>query len=251
MTIDAVTFDLGGFPSVSLSLVSSDGLAPLPMPLEGSVEKFRQFMDDGNSQQQPDVSRGLAAIAQGLVERPETTDAPAVVVRQDAAEAPVVVERHETTDAPVAVDRRETIDASQVSRPKSQDFRLASDVSRPIQNARPVPAADVPRETPRVVEAPRVVEMPRVVESPRVVETPRAAEAPVVVETPHITETPQVIETPRVVETPTVVAEKSISHVTPDPLAPRVAEVVVERREAKVESQVSRPTSQDSRLVSV
>ena len=170
MTIDAMTFDLGGFPSVSLSLVSSDGLAPLPMPLEGSVEKFRQFMDGGAQQQQPDVSRGLAAIAQGLVERPETTDAPVAVERHDAVEVPVVVERHETTDAPVAVERRETIDESQVSRPKSQDFRLASDVSCPTQNARPTPAADVPRETPRVVEAPRVVEMPRAVEIPRVVE---------------------------------------------------------------------------------
>ena len=70
MTIDAMAFDLGGIPSVSLSLVSSDGLAPLPLPLDGSVEKFHQFMDDGNpQQQQPDVSRGLAAIAQGLVER--------------------------------------------------------------------------------------------------------------------------------------------------------------------------------------
>ena len=68
MTIDAMTFDLGGFPSVSLSLVSSDGLAPLPMPLEGSVEKFRQFMEDGEQQPQADVGRGLAAIAQGLVE---------------------------------------------------------------------------------------------------------------------------------------------------------------------------------------
>ena len=114
MTVDAVTFDLGGFPSVSLSLVSSDGLAPLPMPLEGSVEKFRQFMDDGAQQQQPDVSRGLAAIAQGLVESPEATDAPVAVERHDAVEVPVVVERHETPDAPVAVERRETIDETRL-----------------------------------------------------------------------------------------------------------------------------------------
>ena len=101
-----------------------------------------------------------------------------------------------------------------------------SDVSRPIQNARPTPAADVPRETPRV------------------------AGAPTVVETPVVAEAPRAVEAPRVVETPTVVAEKSVSHVTPDPLAPRVAEVVVERRETTDEPHVSRPTSQDSRLAS-
>ena len=215
MTVDALTFDLGGFPSVSLSLVSSDGLAPLPMPLEGSVEKFRQFMDDGNSQQQPDVSRGLAAIAQGLVESPEAADAPVAVEKSETIDTPAVVEKPETTDTPAVVKRPETIDASRVSRPTSQDSRLVSDVSRPIQNARPTPAADVPRETPRVAEAPTVVETPVVAEAPRAVETPRVAEAPVVAEVPTV------VEAPRVAEAPSVVAEKPIPRVTPDPLAPR------------------------------
>ena len=230
MTVDAVTFDLGGFPLVSLSLVSSDGLAPLPMPLEGSVEKFRQFME-GGEQQQADVGRGLAAIAQGLVERPEATDAPVAVEKPETIDTPAVVEKPETTDTPAVVKRPETIDASRVSRPTSQDSRLVSDVSRP--DSRPLPAAYVPRETQRVVESPRAIETPTVVETPRVVESPRVVETPTVVESPRAVETPTVVEAPRVAEATVVaeaptVAEKPIPRVTPAPLAPRVAEVVVE-----------------------
>ena len=78
MMIDAMTFDLGGSPSVSLSLVSSEGLEPLPMPmsLEGQVEKFNQFMNGDAQERRPDVSLGLKALAQVLVERRETIDAP-------------------------------------------------------------------------------------------------------------------------------------------------------------------------------
>ena len=78
MMIDAMTFDLGGSPSVSLSLVSSEGLEPLPMPmsLEGQVEKFNQFINGDAQERRPDVSLGFKALAQVLVERRETLDAP-------------------------------------------------------------------------------------------------------------------------------------------------------------------------------
>ena len=91
MMIEAMTFDLGGSPSVSLSLVSSDGLAPLSLPIEGSVEKFRQFME-GDARQQPDVSCGLAALSQKLAASRETADAPHVppVTSQDASLASAV-----------------------------------------------------------------------------------------------------------------------------------------------------------------
>ena len=91
MMIEAMTFDLGGSPSVSLSLVSSDGLAPLSLPIEGSVEKFRQFME-GDARQQPDVSCGLAALSQELAASRETADAPHVppVTSQDASLASAV-----------------------------------------------------------------------------------------------------------------------------------------------------------------
>ena len=158
MTAGTITFDIGGISPASLNLVSSDGLAPLPMPvsLEGQIEKFNKFMDGGAHERRSDISLGLAEIAQGLDIGRETV-------------------------APVTDVRHETIDASQVSRLASQDTRLASDVSRPAIASRPtpdsrlLPAADVPRvaEAPVAVEAPRAIETPvsRVALDPRVAET--------------------------------------------------------------------------------
>ena len=81
----------------------------------------------------------------------------------------------------------------------------------------------MPRETPTIVEAPRVAETPRAVETPTIVEAPRVAETPRAIESPRVVEAPVVAEAPTVVEAP-VAVEKPVSHVTPDPLAPRVAE---------------------------
>ena len=83
--IDAITFDFGGFPSIELQLVSSEGLAPLPMPTvfrqsalpqpsPDAVRRFQAAMEDGvprEDSKSADTSRTLP-ISHVTLEAPST-----------------------------------------------------------------------------------------------------------------------------------------------------------------------------------
>ena len=93
MTIEAVSFDLGASASVRLQLVSSDGLAPLPMPFNGKDDKFSQLLDGGVGGRSPDVSRGLAALSWTIEKlRREPSDATKVSCLTHESPVPVVVD---------------------------------------------------------------------------------------------------------------------------------------------------------------
>ncbi len=59
MTIDAITFEIGGSPSVELQLATSDGLAPLPLPQppQDAVRRFQAAMEDGVPREDSNISR--------------------------------------------------------------------------------------------------------------------------------------------------------------------------------------------------
>ena len=273
MTAGTITFDIGGISPARLNLVSSDALAPLPMPvsLEVQIEKFNKFMDGGAHERRSDVSLDLAAaLAQGLdigretaapvaVEAPRAIEAPVSRVALDPRVAETTVVRHETVDEPEAVVRHETADASQVSRLAPQDTRLASDVSRlaiasrPAPDSRPLPAADVPR----VAEAPTAVEVPRAIETPvsRVALDPRVVEAPVAVEVPRVIETPvsRVALDPRVAETPVSTGEPPRpARLSPETVSfaerPRTAAIVAEKTVVEVQNPAMAVVSQSVAL---
>ncbi len=261
MMIDAMTFDLGGSPSVSLSLVSSEGLEPLPMPmsLEGQVEKFNQFINGDAQERRPDVSLGFKALAQVLVERRETLDAPQA--SRPASDEVIAEPRfYDVVRPPRPCNKGEGALAT-------SGFAITSDASRPAPASRPLPAADAPcvvemlvtAETPRVVEEPVVVEKPvshvveatverrETIDASQVsrlvpqdsrpasqVSRPAIASRPLpAADAPRVAETPVAAETPRVVEAPMAVE------------IPRVAEATVARRETIDAPQASRPASDE------
>ena len=225
MMIEAMTFDVGGFPSASLHLVSSDGLAPLPLPMpsEGSVKKFLQFMG-GDGERPMDISCGLAALSHS--------------VESPASETGLGV-------------KRKPADAPEPSQPAPQPSCLVSHVSRPF----PTPEEE-PVVGPRTVVMPAVeasvcgkapvrevygVQMPVVAAAPvdgapvieRRVEdiVPRREAAPVseapIVER-HVEDVASNREATFVAETP--VAERRVEDVAPHREATPVAEAPITER---------------------
>ena len=167
MMAESIYFDIGSFPPASLRLVSGNGLVPLtlPVPLNGSAERFRQLMES-------DVRQTVASI-RSAVEMPDVT--------RPAAEGRVVVE-----DVAVARPHNTVI----VDVPP----QAADDVATPsLPSVVPVTAESQP-----AVESRPVVESSPIVESKPVVEVP-VAEKRLVADDP-VTEL-RIVE-PTVSETP-------------------------------------------------
>ena len=98
MTIEATSFNIGESPSVRLDLLSSDGLAPLPLPMpsDGQAERFCRFMG-GDGERPMDIGRGLSALSSAV----EATMVEVHVDATPAGESGQAV-RRETIDAPQA-----------------------------------------------------------------------------------------------------------------------------------------------------
>jgi len=177
MMAESIYFDIGSFPPASLRLVSGNGLVPLtlPVPLNGSAERFRQLMES-------DVRQTVASI-RSAVEMPDVT--------RPAAEGRVVVE-----DVAVARPHNTVIvdvpppAADDVLTPSLPSITQPTVESRPIVEARPAvdrPAVDRPVVEPLVVGRPfadvkPVVGAEQVTEATPVAEARSAAEGRVVLE---------------------------------------------------------------------
>ena len=161
MTIEATSFNIGESPSVRLDLLSSDGLAPLPLPMpsDGQAERFCRFMG-GDGERPMDIGRGLSALSSAV----EATMVEVHVDATPAGESGQAVRR--VVDAPVAetpvgesgqVVRRETVDAPQAPHMMPEDSGLT------VPGPRSVPVLEQSVATneavPRVVDAP-VAETP-------------------------------------------------------------------------------------------
>ena len=72
--VDAITFEIGGFPSAELLLASSEGLTPLslPLPSQDSVRRFQTAFEDSDySLVEPELSNGKGVVA---AEKPVTSE---------------------------------------------------------------------------------------------------------------------------------------------------------------------------------
>ena len=160
MTIEAVSFDLGASASVRLQLVSSDGLAPLPMPFNGKDDKFSQLLDGGVGGRSPDVSRGLAALSWKIEN-----------LRREPADATQLSRLPHESPVPVVVDSSATPVLNSVVTPKETRRLAASETvvtlqvdeaaGRRFPQSAVAPAIDTSVKVATVVEAPAAV-APRV-----------------------------------------------------------------------------------------
>ncbi len=256
MTLEAITFDLGGMPPVEVQLASGSGLAPLPMP--EAILRFRAAMEGAPEQgempertmakEQPVAPQMTAARTQPEPELRIFGRGPHVVLTE-----PMAADRLEATEAPVAqtTETSAVVAEKTAVRPKETpvgvvDKPVVTPTEAPVAPEKPMvvpvavekPVAEVPVAPVKTIEVPVTIERSAIqpAEVPvkpvgtavKPVEAPVVAAMPVVkpVEAPVVAATPVVksMEAPVVKEQPVVATEKPVAEV---PVAPVKPETVV------------------------
>lgn len=242
MTLEAITFDLGGMPPVEVQLASGSGLAPLPMP--EAILRFRAAMEGAPEQgempertmakEQPVAPQMTAARTQPEPELRIFGRGPHVVLTE-----PMAADRLEATEAPVA----QTTETSAVVAEKTAvrhketpvgvvDKPVVTPTEAPVAPEKPMvvpvavekPVAEVPVAPVKTIEVPVTIErsaiQPAEVPVKPVGTAVKPVEAPVVAATPVV----KSMEAPVVKEQPVVATEKPVAEV---PVAPVKPETVV------------------------
>lgn len=242
MTLEAITFDLGGMPPVEVQLASGSGLAPLPMP--EAILRFRAAMEGAPEQgempertmakEQPVAPQMTAARTQPEPELRIFGRGPHVVLTE-----PMAADRLEATEAPVAqtTETSAVVAEKTAVRPKETpvgvvDKPVVTPTEAPVAPEKPMvvpvavekPVAEVPVAPVKTIEVPVTIErsaiQPTEVPVKPVGTTVKPVEAPVVAATPVV----KPMEAPVVKEQPVVATEKPVAEV---PVAPVKPETVV------------------------
>ena len=237
MTLEAITFDLGGMPPVEVQLASGSGLAPLPMP--EAILRFRAAMEGAPEQgempertmakEQPVAPQTTAARKQPEPELRIFGRGPHVVLTE-----PMAADRLAATEAPVA----QTTETSAVGAEKTAvrptetpvgvvDKPAVTPTEAPVAPEKPMvvpvavekPVAEVPVAPVKTIEVPVTIErsaiQPTEVPVKPVGTTVNTVEAPVVAATPVV----KPMEAPVVKEQPVVATEKPMAEVPVVPVA--------------------------------
>ena len=250
MTLEAITFDLGGMPPVEVQLASGSGLAPLPMP--EAILRFRAAMEGAPEQgemperttakEQPVAPQMTAARTQPEPELRIFGRGPHVVLTE-----PMAADRPAATEAPVAqTTAKPTIGVEQTAvRPKETPVGV---VDKPVVTPTEAPVApEKPMVVPVAVEKP-VAEVPvapvKTMEAP--VTSERSAIQSTEVPVKPVGTTVNPVEAPVVKDQPVVATEKPMAEVPVAPVAeppavvgqpaiqPRGAPVATEKPVAEV-----------------
>lgn len=237
MTLEAITFDLGGMPPVEVQLASGSGLAPLPMP--EAILRFRAAMEGAPEQgempertmakEQPVAPQMTAARTQPEPELRIFGRGPHVVLTE-----PMAADRPAAKEAPVA----QTTETSAVGaektavRPKETpvgvvDKPVVTPTEAPVAPEKPVarpvavekPVAEVPVAPVKTIEVPVTIErsaiQPTEVPVKPAGTTVNPVEAPVVAATPAVNP----VEAPVVKEQPVAATEQPVAEVPVVPVA--------------------------------
>ena len=223
MTLEAITFDLGGMPPVEVQLASGSGLAPLPMP--EAILRFRAAMEEAPEQgempertmakEQPVAPQMTAERTQPEPELRIFGRGPHVVLTE-----PMAADRPAATEAPVAqTAAKPTIVVEQTAvRPKETPVGV---VDKPVVTPTEAPVApEKPMVVPVAVDKP-VAEVPvapvKTIEAPVTIE--RSAIQPTEVPVKPVGTTVNPVEAPVVKDQPVVATEQPMAEVPVVPVA--------------------------------
>ena len=263
MTLEAITFDLGGMPPVEVQLASVAGLTPLPLP--DAIRRFQAAMESEPAQAEvPEATptklepapQILGREPQVILEEPLAVDHPvqpevsvptgeATVKHEDAPikDVPMDVKEPVATQAPVGIQEPVVTQEAVVTREPVAAVRPEV----PVAQAQPeikVPTGEAPvkhtnapsMEVPMDVKEPVATQTPVVIQEPVVIREPVAAvrsEAPVVPVKPEV-QVPTVEVPIRNVEAPV----KDVPMAVKEPVAPETLEAPV-KSDAPIKPEVS------------
>lgn len=189
MTIEAITFDLGGMPPIEVQLASASGLAPLPLP--DAIRRFQTAMAE--TPEMVEKPEKPIVPERAPVETPRIVpEAPQVVAREApqviAPEAPII-----EPEAPIIIPENPDNPEMPVKAPIQPEAPIKPEI--PAQPGNPLVPEKAPIEAPRIVqEAPQVVapEAPKVIvpEAP-IIKPEASAIIPEIPGTPDIPDNPE------------------------------------------------------------
>ena len=263
MTLEAITFDLGGMPPVEVQLASVAGLTPLPLP--DAIRRFQAAMESEPAQAEvPEATptklepapQILGREPQVILEEPLAVDHPvqpevsvptgeATVKHEDAPikDVPMDVKEPVATQAPVGIQEPVVTQEAVVTRepvaavrPEVPVAQAQPEIKVPTGEA-PVKHTNAPSiEVPMDVKEPVATQTPVVIQEPVVIREPVAAvrsEAPVVPVKPEV-QVPTVEVPIRNVEAPV----KDVPMAVKEPVAPETLEAPV-KSDAPIKPEVS------------